>query len=445
MTLGQLEQINQRHRKHRNATFEDGCNIQMELGKYTMDDLRAACTRASQPPSRRTSKQGIMSEIASMPPHSQNIVRLAVGEEKRKREALSREREVDRKKANEERKKRKWESDSNATSVKRTRTENSDFIETSDFMEPIGANLLQERISKFIKRTDNHALKSAICGPCARERPIADIEAMLLPDIPNSHLLKPSSYHDAHDLTHGLLLHKPRTSMGTQYPVSSVKDEVIIHICNDCSRDLRKGQIPLFSLANNMWIGDIPHELRVLSLPESILVARYFPAAHIVKLYPKVKGAKYWDNDLMNSAVKGNVSTYWLDPDSVADMLDGQTLPPSSNILAATIGVTIIGPQNLPEKTLPGFLRVRRENVRRALLWLKAHNPIYHDIIISDANLDSLPEDAVPQQLLETTRYSSDTAALEHERSGYVVADDDDMNGHDDREFVKGVPMEQEG
>lgn len=436
MTINQLECVVHRHHQHRDATFMDGCNIQMELGKYSMEILRAACNRASHPITGRQSKQGIISDIAAMAPDVQNVIRLSVGEEKRKQEA-------ERKCRVDDRRKRKWETNHDA-GVKRQRVDAEDG-QSATFMEPVDDSVLKERISKFIARTDNEALKTAACGSCARERPFLDVETVPLMDIPNIDLLKPSTYHESHDLTHGLLLHKPRTTMGTSYPISANKDEVEVIVCKDCLRDLRKGRIPLLSLANNMWLGDIPHELRVLSLPESVLVARYFPAAHIVKLYPKAKGAKYWDHDILNSAVKGNVSTYWLDPDSVSNMLDGRTFPPSADILAATIGVTIIGPQNLPEKTLPGFLRVRRERVRRALLWLKANNPLYRDIIISDENLDLLPEDGVPRQIIETTRYSSDTSALDQERSGYVVSDEDDTNGHDDREFVRGVPMDRGG
>lgn len=42
--------------------------------------------------------------------------------------------------------------------------------------------------------------------------------------------------------------------------------------------------------------------------------------------------------------------------DVIVHMTDTQTMPPSSSILAATIGVTFVGPQNLPQKTMLGFL-----------------------------------------------------------------------------------------
>ena len=80
--------------------------------------------------------------------------------------------------------------------------------------------------------------------------------------------------------------------MGMPLPISCRAEEVQVVICKECMCDLRKSHTPGSALANNMWIGDIPYELHILTLPESVLVAWYFPAAHIVKLFPKVKGAK---------------------------------------------------------------------------------------------------------------------------------------------------------
>ena len=60
----------------------------------------------------------------------------------------------------------------------------------------------------------------------------------------------------------------------------------------------------------------------------------------------------------MNSGMKGNVSTYKLNTEDIADMVNLNEMPPPSRILASTIGVTIIGPKNLPERTMPGFLKL---------------------------------------------------------------------------------------
>jgi hypothetical protein len=79
----------------------------------------------------------------------------------------------------------------------------------------------------------------------------------------------------------------------------------------------------------------------------------------------------------------------------------------------------------MPEKMMPGFLRVRHEWIRMALLWLKANNSLYVDIIISEETLKQYPEDDIPHEILETVRYSDDVQSLEKERVGYVVEDDD--------------------
>lgn len=107
-----------------------------------------------------------------------------------------------------------------------------------------------------------------------------------------------------------------------------------------------------------MWIGDVPLVLRVLTLPECILVAHYFPAVYIVKLYPKKRGARAWPTSGLHSGLRGNVSTYRLNTDDIMHMTDSQLMPPSSLILAATIGATFVGPGNLPQKMMPGFLHV---------------------------------------------------------------------------------------
>lgn len=88
-----------------------------------------------------------------------------------------------------------------------------------------------------------------------------------------------------------------------------------------------------------------------------------------------------------------------------------------------------MGPQNLPEKTLPGFLRVNRNRVRDALEWLKANNPIYADIVICADRLGELPTDGVPFEISSQARHLVDETLLADERDGYVPEDDEDENG----------------
>ena len=160
-------------------------------------------------------------------------------------------------------------------------------------------------------------------------------------------------------------------------------------------------------------------ELVVLTLPEKVLIAKCFPAVYIVKLFPKAKGAKTWARSGTNSGMKGNVSTYCLNVQDFANLVDPFVMPPTPQILAATIGVMIVGPQNLPEKTMPGFLRVKWSRIKMALRWLKTHNPLYMNIIISNKILDMYPEnDVILEEILSLVKYSDNVETLESERAG---------------------------
>jgi hypothetical protein len=121
------------------------------------------------------------------------------------------------------------------------------------------------------------------------------------------------------------------------------------------------------------------------------------------------------------------VSTYQLNTSDIAAMIEGQLLPHPPALLAATIGITIIGPTKLPPKSLPPFLSVNRKRVKDALLFLKNENHLYRDITISEDNLKLLPEDGLPWELMCIVKYSNEQHLLEQEREGYVI-NDKDMN-----------------
>jgi hypothetical protein len=70
-----------------------------------------------------------------------------------------------------------------------------------------------------------------------------------------------------------------------------------------------------------MWIREVPLELNILTLLERVLIARFFPAAYIIKLYPKKRGARFWANDNFHCGLWGNVSTYRLNTDDITSMV----------------------------------------------------------------------------------------------------------------------------
>jgi hypothetical protein len=131
----------------------------------------------------------------------------------------------------------------------------------------------------------------------------------------------------------------------------------------------------------------------------------------------------------LHHALRGNVATYPLNTKQIALLASSDVLPPSPTILATTIGVSFIGPKNLPQRNLPPFLRVNRTRVRVALEWLKVNNPLYADIAISQRNLDALPANGIPQEILSLVKFSDDTRLLAEEMDGYVPSDCVEENG----------------
>lgn len=288
----------------------------------------------------------------------------------------------------------------------------------------------QERLDlhrDYIKKTGNEALKHAVCLSCARWLPFAEGEELQLSQVPNSHLLKPSTEELCmrSNLKDGLLL----------------ATEHIYHVgeqlaeggwwCDPCLRHLRQGKkIPPLALANNMWIGPQPKELTCLSMSEQLLIARAFPRCYVYKLYPKDGGHR---PDSLQRGMKGNVTSYAMNTNDVAHMVDGALYPHKPSILPSLIGVCFMGRGALPRNWLKETFGVRRALVRKALQWLKSNNPLYDDIEISEDNLDLLPEDGVPEEIELACREENDAEIAAREAASYVPDEfDDDDRGIDE-------------
>ena len=307
-------------------------------------------------------------------------------------------------------------------------TENSHSSQSEEvpcedvFMKPPRREVVDGAIAHFIDCTGNLELAVGVCAVCARETNVAELNPYRLDCIPNPHRLQPAVVHPRHNIINGMLLHP-----------GGIGDDGRASVCGECLRALNMDRMPALSLANGMWIGEVPHELAYLTLPERLLIAKYFPAAYIVKLYPKKRGGRQWDKRQMYSGLRGNVSTYQLDQAQIASMIDGTILPQQMEVLAATIGITFVGPKNLRERGLPELFKVRRSRVQKALEWLKRNNPLFLNVMISSSRLAELPENDVPYELRATTKFSSDLSTLYAEHDGYVPSqeahDGDDDEG----------------
>ncbi len=303
------------------------------------------------------------------------------------------------------------------------------------FLRPVSDHCCQDHLLKFIDATGNKATSLSVCAVCVGTFHSEETCAITVSDLRKKNKLSPMTPHPAHILTDGMLLHRNHGSIHTD-----AYGNFLANVCDPCSSALLRNQTPRLSLANDMWIGDVPLELQILTLPERILIARYFPAIYIIKLYPKKKGARTWASANLHSGLRGNVSTYRLNTDDIAKMTCDQVMPPPLSILAATIGFTFFRPKNLPEKTMPGFLRVNRTRVCVALQWLKKNNPIYHHIIISPSRLNDLPIDGVPHEITSLARHSEDITLLAKETDGYIPKQCADLDDEGKRNLIYHIP-----
>lgn len=80
------------------------------------------------------------------------------------------------------------------------------------------------------------------------------------------------------------------------------------------------------------------------------------------------------------------------------------TLPLAVEDLAQTIKIIFVGTFIPRSINFTNIVRIRKQKVYNALMWLIQNNHLYKDIQISQNNLDKLPEDDVPKVLLETMK-----------------------------------------
>ena len=300
-----------------------------------------------------------------------------------------------------------------------TETE-QDVHDVSRFLELPSKSSIHGCYEDFYNATSNAALETLVCGICAREVSVQNdgLSTIDIQDLPTRRLT-PQVPHPAHVKFRGGMLLEPQ----------GVVDD-LVRVCGSCRAELAKDRSlpPKFSLANNLWIGQIPWELKKLTFPEQLLIAHIYPRVFVFKLYPKAMN-RVQGPETLQRGMRGTVSSYDLNVDAVTAMVEGKLMPRPLAVLSSLISVTYIGVGKLPKNWLRSTFRVRREAVASALCWLKANNPKYYgDITISSSALEQLPVDDVPDELLSIIRQSEDVGILDQEGAGYVRTDDIGMS-----------------
>ena len=279
----------------------------------------------------------------------------------------------------------------------------------------------------FYDATSNAALTLRICPVCAREMLEKDGEVtMILSDPSIVEVLSVGSNNSDRERNPTILRDLLEMNEGG----------VSCWMCFECLGSLKRHALPKFSLANNLFIGDIPSQLTALTIPEQLLIARHYPRCYIFKLFPR-------DCDLhlpikqLYMGMAGNATLFEINTQEVVDMLKGQCLPSPVTTLASIIAITFIGSQKLPMDWLKKTFRVRRFVILEALKWLWKNNPIYEDIVIDSSRLEELPIDDIPETLLAIVRQEEDDEIVERERETYVESDMETENvvNHPECEF----------
>jgi hypothetical protein len=181
-------------------------------------------------------------------------------------------------------------------------------------------------------------------------------------------------------------------------------------ICQKCHDALSKEHIPKFSVANNMWLGDVPAELQGLTIPEEKLISFYRHNSCIIKLH-----SPFHSTTTAQAALKGNCISFLQNVPNIVN-----SLPLTLDDLCDTLKVIFVGARPPERIHLRKILTVRKKKIIQALHWLKKHNMLYRNIEINLKNIDQLPEDDVPECIISTMEQRIGIEEIQSERVGYV-------------------------
>lgn len=143
-----------------------------------------------------------------------------------------------------------------------------------------------------------------------------------------------------------------------------------IYICNTCHSKAIQGKVPCQATVNNLYVDDVPTELRSLKKLEQIIIARRIVFEKIVVM-PKGQQRK----------IKGAICNIPVNCDQTCNILPRP--PERSGIILLKLK------RKIQFKGHVYFEAIRPEFVMTALNWLKANNILYKDIQIDCTNISA--------------------------------------------------------
>ena len=282
---------------------------------------------------------------------------------------------------------------------------------------------IRRMLQDFYDATRGEHLKMIVCAVCGRERDqrLHHTRTVEVHNIPNPHRLVPRMWIKQ-QLVESTRLRSGDRILLERKGLLETNGSVEAVICKECWAGLEKdyakaeeNELPVkHSLANDLWVGPVVDVLESLTLPEQLLIAQLYPRAFVYKLYPKRHSG---DPSTLQRGIKGTVSTYKADVEGAISMIKGDLMPRPPAVLAELVSVTFVSKGQLKKKWFKGLFTVRRSKVHSALIWLKANNPHYKNVSISEETLSTLPEDDVPDEIMATMRHTTNEDVLLQETS----------------------------
>ena len=309
----------------------------------------------------------------------------------------------------------------------------AELVSTRENWPQLISPLVKQSIREdFIKLTSASTLKTGVCAACAQSCPCRLLETIRPSSIDLNLLRRP----DAFDVDEMVV--EPWLCNSVSAPIFPFRDgpladilldpkgvngqgsETELTVCKSCLSSLRCGRIPDFALSNHMFIGDVPSELKDLTIVKESMIALCRTKCCILRL--KADGNNH-ATPTAQRALKGNLIIYPQHPSDVA-----KKLPLSVEEITSPICVLFVGsnpPSNEWLRTKAKPLAICAHKVRAALQWLKAHNHLYKDIEIDDSVILQLQSNPVLPFHIEHINSSHATDAS---TSGYDPSCEDNTS-----------------
>ena len=202
-----------------------------------------------------------------------------------------------------------------------------------------------------------------------------------------------------------------------------------LRICKECLPALKKGRRPKHSLANGLWVGDIPEELRALNYVERLVVALERRNACTVRV-AKLGHRKLTANAVVFAQPVHKFYTH---------------LPPPRKDIEECLSIIFIGsciPDGKEFRQTP-FI-VRRDVVLAALKWLIRNHEDYRGIVISEENLNTYVDGETPVCIIRRNPEAGEETVDAEAQPCYTVIDANVDDQTKDCAFaVHGLSSEQ--